>query len=1313
MSSITPTRVTVTILTSFIVALALLLPSSTFLNHLAVRTVLADTTPQTLPFSQNWSSTGLITTDDNWAGVAGVIGYRGDDLTTVTGTDPQTILADGSGTPVDVIANQANPNTQATGGVAEFDGIANPVVALQGSGTADAPHLVISLNTTGQSSINVAYNLRDIDGSADNAVQPVALQFRIGNTGNYTNIPAGFVADASTGPSLATLVTPVSVTLPAACDNQPIVQLRIMTTNAVGNDEWIGVDDINISTVTPPLTLNIGDVTMAEGNAGTTAFTFTVSLTGGTAPGGGVTFNASTQDGTAIAPGDYTAFTNQPGSIASGGTSTTVTVQVNGDPTTEANETFFVNITNVVGATAGDVQGLGTINNDDVTLTRIHDIQGNGSTSPLVSTSVTTTGIVTGTKSNGFFLQDPTPDADPNTSEGIFVFTSSTPPAAAAIGNAVNVTGTIQEFIPSADPNSPPLTELISPSVVLLSTGNGLPAAITITASETTQASETSNPLDSLEEYEGMRVTVPSLTVTGPTQGTINEPNATVTSSGVFIGVVTGVARPFREAGIAISDPLPAGAPVTIPRFDENPERIRVDSDAQPGTTALDVAAGTVITGLTGPLDYAFRTYTIDPDLATPPVVGAPVGSTAVPVPTADEFTVASFNMERFFDTTDAPGISDPVLSGAAFNRRLAKASLIIRTVQRYPDVIGVQEMENLTTLQSVAAQINSDAMTLDALPNPNYVAYLVEGNDPGGIDVGFLVKESRITTVDVTQFGLATTFTNPDTSTSILNDRPPLVLRATCPRTGPGGGSLPFTVIVNHLRSLNGVDDTGPGSNGFATEGERVRFKRRAQAEYLANLIQARQTSDPTERIITLGDMNAFAVNDGYVDSIGTIKGTPAPASQVTLASSDLVNPDLYDLVDLLGAQQQYSYNFDGNAQTLDHIILNRRALVFMTRFFYARNDSDFAVKNYESTNELRISDHDQPVAYFNLVLAPTAANGMISGRVTDSHGAPVAGTVIQLSGSQTRKAITDAQGSYHFNEVETNGFYTVTPARANYTFSPASKSFSLVGNRTENDFTGISGGDTANPLDVSEYFVRQQYLDMLGREPDAAGFNYWSDQINVCGADGDCISARRRDVAAAFFMEREMQLTGSFVYGLYKGTLGRMPLYNEYTADRVQVVGGSDLEARKQAFADGFVRRAEFAQRYELNTSAESFVDALVENLRQSSGVDLSNQRGSLITRYHSGSSQDQSRSLVVREVTDNAAFKQAEYNAAFVLSEYFAYLRRNPDARGYSFWLNVLNNGDPGNYRGMVCGFINSAEYQRRFSSVVSRSDNDCSR
>ena len=170
-------RTKVAMIAAFIVVLSLVLPSSYFLNRLMVRTVHADTTPQTLPFTQNWTTTTLITADDNWSGVPGIIGYRGDDAIAGTAVDPQTVTQDLSAV-VDVNANRSDPNLFTTGGVTEFDGIANPVVALQGSGTADFPNLVISLDTTGQTSVNVSYNLRDIDGSADNAVQPVALQYR-------------------------------------------------------------------------------------------------------------------------------------------------------------------------------------------------------------------------------------------------------------------------------------------------------------------------------------------------------------------------------------------------------------------------------------------------------------------------------------------------------------------------------------------------------------------------------------------------------------------------------------------------------------------------------------------------------------------------------------------------------------------------------------------------------------------------------------------------------------------------------------------------------------------------------------------------------------------------------------------------------------------------------------------------------------------------------------------------------------------------------------------------------------------------------
>jgi uncharacterized protein len=238
-------------------ALALI---SVFVGSLPVG---ATTVAQSLPFEQHWTDTAQITTDDDWGNVPGLIGYRGDDLTTATGADPQTILADGSGTPVDVIANQIAPNTLATGGVAEFQ-IADPVVGLNGSGTADAPHVVVTLATTGLTSINVSYSLRDLDASIDDAVQAVALQYRVGTTGSYVNLPAGFVQDATQGGSAA-LVTPVSVTLPDAASNQPIVQVRVITTNAVGNDEWVGIDDIVVTGSTSDVAPSVTSTNPADG----------------------------------------------------------------------------------------------------------------------------------------------------------------------------------------------------------------------------------------------------------------------------------------------------------------------------------------------------------------------------------------------------------------------------------------------------------------------------------------------------------------------------------------------------------------------------------------------------------------------------------------------------------------------------------------------------------------------------------------------------------------------------------------------------------------------------------------------------------------------------------------------------------------------------------------------------------------------------------------------------------------------------------------------------------------------------------------
>ena len=209
----------------------------------------------TLPFIQAWGDTGLISRDDDWAGVAGVAGHRGDGLTSAAGADPRAVVADGSGTPVDVNANETDPRAVGlAAGVTEFE-LTDPVVALQGSATAAAPHLLLSLDTRGRSGVTVRYRLRDVDPSSiANAVQSVALQYRVGASGSFAAVRGGFVADATSGPGVAGLETPVSAVLPAAAGDRPLVQVRILTTNAIGQDEWVGVDDIEVEASEEPRT---------------------------------------------------------------------------------------------------------------------------------------------------------------------------------------------------------------------------------------------------------------------------------------------------------------------------------------------------------------------------------------------------------------------------------------------------------------------------------------------------------------------------------------------------------------------------------------------------------------------------------------------------------------------------------------------------------------------------------------------------------------------------------------------------------------------------------------------------------------------------------------------------------------------------------------------------------------------------------------------------------------------------------------------------------------------------------------------------
>jgi predicted extracellular nuclease len=590
--------------------------------------------------------------------------------------------------------------------------------------------------------------------------------------------------------------------------------------------------------------------------------------------------------------------------------------------------------------------------------TPIHTIQGNGTASPLDGQTLTTTGIVTllrtgtnnGGPASGFFLQEPDAqaDADPNTSEGILVFTSSVP--SVSVGDAVTVTGTVDEFFD--------MTEITSvTNVTVNSTGNPLPNPVPLSPSILDPTALPSQP--QLEKFEGMRMSATSLVSVAPNDNFFDVET-----------VLGGVIRPLREPGIEISQPVPpdptTGTPdCCIPRWDENPERLSLDTNARAGAPLNPYTSNVTFSSVSGPLDFSFARYRLIPDSGL--AASANMSAIPVPSPTAGEFTVAGFNIENF--------------NNNATQRQ--KAALAIRDVMRTPYIIGVAEIFELTGLQALATEINTIS------PGRTYVAHLVEADGTSADsdqDVGFLVDTSRVQINSVTQIELAgcdgmpancNTYIDPNTGNpALLNDRPPLVLDA---NIDPSGANLHVIVVVNHLRSFIDIELV-------SGEGPRVRAKRKAQGEFLADLLQDLQTANPTTSVISVGDYNAFQFNDGYTDPIATIKGQPTADEELVVDQSpDLVDPNYANLIEQLLPGEQYSFIFEGTPQALDHVIVNTVAHSRVTRIAIARNNTDFpetpagAFANDTGRPE-RCSDHDMPVAYFSLGTPQASGSFIIS---------------------------------------------------------------------------------------------------------------------------------------------------------------------------------------------------------------------------------------------------------------------------------------------------------------------------------------------
>lgn len=549
--------------------------------------------------------------------------------------------------------------------------------------------------------------------------------------------------------------------------------------------------------------------------------------------------------------------------------------------------------------------------------TPISAIQGIAARSPLAGQVVTTAGVVTAVRPSSFYIQSPPEwaDSDPRSSEGLLIFLGAAPPASVTPGALVQIRGTVTEFASAADIGSPTLTELIRPiEITPLDAQADLPAPVELTRSMLLSPSG----IDALEPFEGMRVAVKRIAVTTPSA-----------NNGVFFGVLPGFARPIRTAD-----------------WDGSPEKLRLDSNR----VAPVVSSGSRLNDITGVLDFGQRAWTVV-ITALGQVDPSPYWRTPLIPPASGELSIASLNCERFFDTVDDPGVSDTVLSDADYSARKTKLVRFVLSTLHSPDVVALQEIENLRVLQEVADNINSVARE-NGFPDPQYQAYLEEGTDPGGIDTGFLVKRSRVQVLDVFQWGRQDTYIRPDGRVETLNERPPLALWAKVENRD-------FIIIGNHFRSMTDVED--PAS------GPRIRLKRRLQAEQLRDLIARLSADNPGTPLAAVGDFNAFAFPNLPDDHpLAVLRGS------------------LELFTGQLPPEQAVSYTFQGNGQTIDHVFGNRAFAANLSRLSYtAINNTTPERERLNPEIPDRLSDHEAVVAYYSIdppVLSPLMIKPFLS---------------------------------------------------------------------------------------------------------------------------------------------------------------------------------------------------------------------------------------------------------------------------------------------------------------------------------------------
>jgi predicted extracellular nuclease len=728
------------------------------------------------------------------------------------------------------------------------------------------------------------------------------------------------------------------------------IWIRWTDFNASGADDGLGIDDFSISTGEPTEEAPRVVSTVPADGASDVALDANVTITFSepvnvTGEWFGILCGLSETHVPSDTPvtGGPTTFTLNPDSNFGASLTCTVTVkasQVADQDTTDPPDNMATNHTFTFTTAAPPPPAVA-----------IHDIQGASHNSPLVGPVSNVNGIVTAKRTNGFYMQDPNPDADDATSEGIFVFTSSSP-GSVNVGDAVRVGGTVAEFRPGGSSSTNlATTEITGPTITVLSSGNALPGATVIGAGgrvppttviedDATGDVETSgvfdpaaDGIDFYESLEGMLVQVNNPVAVGP-RNSFGE---------IFVLADDGAGATVRTARGGI----------LLRSNDANPERIQLDDEILPGSTPPANVGDHFNTSGVGILDYSFGNFELNLTANLTAVSGG-LARESTAAPNANQLAVATFNVENL--DANEPQSKFDALAGEIVNNL------------RSPDVIALEEIQdnNGATNDPVVDASATYTKLIDAISAAGGPAYEFrqidpvddqDGGEPGGnIRVGFLFRTDRgLAFVDRPGGGSTTPTTivsgpdGPELSASPGRVAP--TETAWNSSRKPLAGEFMFRgqklfLIANHFNSKGGDH---PLYGRFQPPVRSSEIQRHQQAQLVNNFVDSILAVDVDAKVIVLGDINDFE----FSQTVSILKGTP---------------PVLQDLMDTLPLDQRYSYVFDGNSQVLDHIVVSNS--LFASPFEF-----DPVHVNAEFFDQL--SDHDPSVARFTFNAVPSADAG------------------------------------------------------------------------------------------------------------------------------------------------------------------------------------------------------------------------------------------------------------------------------------------------------------------------------------------------